>query len=79
MLWMSGSRLSVSQDKIGWRDDASNLLVFTTDAETHIALDGRLAGLVRPNDGKCHLDDDNNYDMSTIMVSVCSDYLSCLN
>ena len=68
---MNAFRLSVSQEKIGWREDASHLLVFTTDAETHIALDGRLAGLVQPNDGKCHLDNDNNYNMSTVMVSVC--------
>ncbi|XP_067089159.1 integrin beta-3-like [Osmerus mordax] len=57
----------VCNEKIGWREDSSHLLVFTTDAETHIALDGRLAGLVEPNDGKCHLDKDNNYDMSTVM------------
>uniref|UniRef100_A0A8C7K3S2 Integrin beta n=1 Tax=Oncorhynchus kisutch TaxID=8019 RepID=A0A8C7K3S2_ONCKI len=57
----------VCKDKIGWRGDASHLLVFTTDATTHIALDGRLAGLVQPNDGQCHIDRDNNYDKSSIL------------
>uniref|UniRef100_A0A665U158 Integrin beta n=1 Tax=Echeneis naucrates TaxID=173247 RepID=A0A665U158_ECHNA len=57
----------VCQDKIGWRPDASHLLVFTTDAKTHIALDGRIAGIVQPNDGKCHLDDDNIYNQSTVL------------
>uniref|UniRef100_A0A674C8E1 Integrin beta n=1 Tax=Salmo trutta TaxID=8032 RepID=A0A674C8E1_SALTR len=55
----------VCKDKIGWRADASHLLVFTTDATTHIALDGRLAGLVQPNDGQCHINRDNNYDKSS--------------
>uniref|UniRef100_A0AAY4B1W3 Integrin beta n=1 Tax=Denticeps clupeoides TaxID=299321 RepID=A0AAY4B1W3_9TELE len=57
----------VCKDVIGWRPDASHLLVFTTDAKTHIALDGRLAGIVKPNDGQCHLDASSNYDMSTTL------------
>lgn len=59
-----------SQEKIGWRQGASHLLVFTTDAKTHVALDGRLAGIVQPNDGRCHMGNDNNYNMSTTLVSV---------
>ncbi|TKC47156.1 hypothetical protein EI555_009139, partial [Monodon monoceros] len=55
------------QEKIGWRNDASHLLVFTTDAKTHIALDGRLAGIVQPNDGQCHVGSDNHYAASTTM------------
>ncbi|OXB60807.1 hypothetical protein ASZ78_005245 [Callipepla squamata] len=55
------------QDKIGWRNDASHLLVFTTDAKTHIALDGRLAGIVQPNDAQCHIDEDNYYSASTTL------------
>ncbi|CAB1341692.1 unnamed protein product [Coregonus sp. 'balchen'] len=57
----------VCKDKVGWRADASHLLVFTTDDTTHIALDGRLAGLVQPNDGQCHVDKDNNYDKSSTL------------
>ncbi|KAM4596026.1 integrin beta-3-like [Polymixia lowei] len=57
----------VCKDKIGWRQGASHLLVFTTDAKTHIALDGRIAGVVQPNDGLCHLDSDDNYDKSTTL------------
>lgn len=56
------------QEKIGWRPGASHLLVFTTDAKTHVALDGRLAGIVQPNDGQCHIGTDNLYNMSTTMV-----------
>uniref|UniRef100_A0AAR2LB94 Integrin beta n=1 Tax=Pygocentrus nattereri TaxID=42514 RepID=A0AAR2LB94_PYGNA len=58
---------AVCKEKIGWRPDASHLLVFTTDAKTHVALDGRLAGIVRPNDGQCHVGADNVYNMSTTM------------
>ncbi|CAN9505422.1 unnamed protein product [Ophioblennius macclurei] len=57
----------VCKDKIGWRSDATHLLVFTTDAKTHIALDGRIAGIVQPNDGLCHLDSDNIYNKSTVL------------
>lgn len=57
----------VCKDKIGWRPDASHLLVFTTDAKTHIALDGRISGIVQPNDGECHLDSDNIYNKSSIL------------
>ncbi|XP_062844060.1 integrin beta-1-like [Trichomycterus rosablanca] len=47
---------------IGWRN-ATKLLVFSTDAAFHFAGDGKLAGLVIPNDGKCHLDN-NMYTKS---------------
>ncbi|XP_076000362.1 integrin beta-3a [Genypterus blacodes] len=57
----------VCKDKIGWRPDASHLLVFTTDAKTHIALDGRIAGIVQPNDGLCHLDNDNIYNETRVL------------
>ncbi|CAM4704850.1 integrin beta-3 [Caretta caretta] len=58
---------TVCDEKIGWRNDASHLLVFTTDAKTHIALDGRLAGIVQPNDGQCHVGKDNLYSASTTL------------
>uniref|UniRef100_A0A3B3ZET6 Integrin beta n=1 Tax=Periophthalmus magnuspinnatus TaxID=409849 RepID=A0A3B3ZET6_9GOBI len=57
----------VCKDQIGWRPDASHLLVFTTDAKTHIALDGRIAGIVQPNDGLCHLDSSNIYNKTTVL------------
>lgn len=42
--------------------------MLTTDAKTHLALDGRIAGIVQPNDGECHLDDNNNFNKSTVLV-----------
>uniref|UniRef100_UPI0035902B50 integrin beta-3-like n=1 Tax=Myxine glutinosa TaxID=7769 RepID=UPI0035902B50 len=55
-------QVSVCTKEIGWRKDASHLLVFATDADSHFALDGRLAGLLKPNDGLCHLNAQNLYD-----------------
>ncbi|KAL4624645.1 integrin beta-1-like [Arapaima gigas] len=47
---------------IGWRN-VTRLLVFSTDAGFHFAGDGKLGGIVLPNDGKCHLEN-NVYTMS---------------
>lgn len=58
----------LQQKEIGWRKEASHLLVFATDDVPHLALDGRLGGLVQPHDGRCHLDDQNEYSASTKMV-----------
>ncbi|KAK6041649.1 Integrin, beta chain [Cooperia oncophora] len=52
--------LACSQ-KIGWRERARKMLVFSTDAGFHFAGDGRLAGVVEPNDGECHLDREGYY------------------
>ncbi|KAI2666419.1 Integrin beta-3 [Labeo rohita] len=59
----------VCKDKIGWRPDASHLLIFTSDDRSHLALDARLAGIVQPHDGGCHINSNNEYDKSTILVS----------
>ncbi|KAK4304644.1 hypothetical protein Pmani_023412 [Petrolisthes manimaculis] len=57
----------VCQDQIKWRQEARRLLVFSTDAGFHYAGDGKLGGIVKPNDGKCHLDPlYNNYTHSTL-------------
>ncbi|XP_076858814.1 integrin beta-5 [Brachyhypopomus gauderio] len=58
---------AVCKDRIGWRKEAYHLLVFATDDVPHLALDGKLAGLVQPHDGQCHLNDKNEYSASTKM------------
>ncbi|XP_041433887.1 integrin beta-5 isoform X3 [Xenopus laevis] len=55
---------SVCGDRIGWRKEASHLLVITTDDVPHVALDGKLAGVVQPHDGQCHLNENNEYSAS---------------
>lgn len=52
---------------IGWRN-VTRLLVFSTDAGFHFAGDGKLGGIVLPNDGQCHLENDV-YTMSHYYVS----------
>uniref|UniRef100_A0A8C2G664 Integrin beta n=1 Tax=Cyprinus carpio TaxID=7962 RepID=A0A8C2G664_CYPCA len=54
---------AVCTEVIGWRN-VTRLLVFSTDAGFHFAGDGKLGGIVRPNDGKCHLEN-NMYTMSS--------------
>lgn len=48
----------VCKKQIGWRDNARHLIVYSSDAEFHIAGDGKLAGVIEPNDATCHMIDD---------------------
>ncbi|XP_059115137.1 integrin beta-6 isoform X2 [Peromyscus eremicus] len=58
---------AVCKEKIGWRNDSLHLLVFVSDADSHFGMDSKLAGIVIPNDGLCHLDHRNEYSMSTVL------------
>jgi integrin beta 1 len=55
----------VCKNDIGWRERARRLLVFSTDAGFHYAGDGKLGGVITPNDGECHMED-NEYSHSKI-------------
>ncbi|XP_056255617.1 integrin beta-8 [Seriola aureovittata] len=57
---------AVCQRAVGWRPDAKRLLLLMTDQPSHLALDSRLAGIVTPHDGLCHLEN-NVYTGSTRM------------
>lgn len=46
----------VCTNEIQWREKARRILLFSTDAGFHYAGDGKLGGIVTPNDGQCHLD-----------------------
>ncbi|XP_071391791.1 integrin beta-2 [Centroberyx affinis] len=48
---------AVCGDKIGWRNSSTRLIVLTTDAGFHMAGDGKLAGILDPNDEQCHIED----------------------
>lgn len=61
----------MEQDKIGWRKSSTRLIVLTTDAGFHMAGDGKLAGILEPNDEQCYMDN-NVYSRSTSMVGVCT-------
>ncbi|POI35774.1 hypothetical protein CIB84_000472 [Bambusicola thoracicus] len=62
-IWGQVSVLSIPlQDLIGWRN-VTRLLVYATDDGFHFAGDGKLGGILTPNDGQCHLED-NMYKKS---------------
>lgn len=46
------------------------LLVFVSDGDSHFGMDSKMAGIVIPNDGQCHLDANNEYSMSTKQVNL---------
>lgn len=50
----------VCGNKIGWRNESRRLIIYSSDAPFHFAGDGKLGGIIIPNDGKCHLKD-NKY------------------
>lgn len=54
------------RSQIGWREQARRLLVFSTDAGFHYAGDGKLGGVIAPNDGECHLSPKGEYTHSTL-------------
>ncbi|CAG5056527.1 unnamed protein product [Parnassius apollo] len=56
----------VCQKQIGWRESARRIIVLTTDSTYHSAGDGKFVGAVKPNDMKCHLED-NKYTMSLVL------------
>jgi len=47
---------AVCKDLIGWGDDRHKLIVYSSDAPFHVAGDGKLGGILEPNDMKCHTD-----------------------
>uniref|UniRef100_A0A672L863 Integrin beta n=1 Tax=Sinocyclocheilus grahami TaxID=75366 RepID=A0A672L863_SINGR len=55
---------AVCGDRIGWRNDSMKLLVFVSDADSHFGMDSKMSGIVVPNDGECHLDNNNEYSMT---------------
>lgn len=56
----------VCRREIGWREKARRLLVFSTDAGFHYAGDGKLGGIITPNDGMCHLNTQGLYTHSSM-------------
>ncbi|XP_030378014.1 integrin beta-PS isoform X2 [Scaptodrosophila lebanonensis] len=54
------------RQQVGWREQARRLLVFSTDAGFHYAGDGKLGGVIAPNDGECHLNSQGMYTHSII-------------
>ncbi|KAI4900777.1 hypothetical protein NFI96_017573 [Prochilodus magdalenae] len=58
-------QVAVCEKDIGW-GNVTRILVYLSDDLFHTAGDGRLAGIVRPNDGKCHLNSMGFYETATL-------------
>ncbi|XP_066493552.1 integrin beta-2 [Tiliqua scincoides] len=61
---------AVCGSKIGW-NNATRLLVYTTDDGFHFAGDGKLGAILTPYDGSCHLEENmykksNEYDYPSV-------------
>ncbi|KAJ8729627.1 hypothetical protein PYW08_001208 [Mythimna loreyi] len=47
-------------EQVGWRPEARRIIVLCTDSTYHSAGDGKIVGAIKPNDMKCHLEN-NTY------------------
>nr|XP_049615693.1 integrin beta-4 isoform X3 [Syngnathus scovelli] len=58
---------AVCTDNIGWREQSTHLLVFSTESAFHYEADGAnvLSGILARNDEKCHLDGEGKYTEAT--------------
>ncbi|KAH0629498.1 hypothetical protein JD844_011600, partial [Phrynosoma platyrhinos] len=58
---------AVCRENIGWRNDSTHLLVFSTESAFHYEADGVnvLAGILRRNDERCHLNREGAYTFDT--------------
>lgn len=65
--------ISVHTSEIGWRPQSDKIIVVATDEEFHYAGDGKLGGIIIPNDGQCHVEN-GRYIASTIYVRICHNF-----
>ncbi|XP_032788871.2 integrin beta-PS [Daphnia magna] len=49
---------TVCTSQIGWRAKARHIILMITDNYSHLAGNGKLGGILVPNDGSCHLNPD---------------------
>ena len=66
----------VCKDLVGWREKSRKILLVMTDDVIHTAGDGRLAGIVKPNDGQCHTEYDPSYNKIVNTAAIMQDYPS---
>ena len=66
----------VCKDLIGWRQTSIKIILVMTDDVLHTAGDGRLAGIIKPNDGQCHTQYDPLLNKTLYTESLIQDYPS---
>ena len=64
------------KDLVGWREKSRKIILVMTDDVLHTAGDGRLAGIVKPNDGQCHTQHDPSYNKTVNTAAIMQDYPS---
>ena len=66
----------VCKDLVGWGEKSQKIIFIMTNDVLHTAGDGRLAGLVKPNDGQCHTQYDPSYNKTVNTAAIMQDYPS---
>ena len=66
----------VCKGLVGWRENSRKILLVMTNGVLHTAGDGRLAGIVKPNDGECHTQYDPSYNKVVNNAALVQDYPS---
>ncbi|CAK8692096.1 unnamed protein product [Clavelina lepadiformis] len=61
-------QIAVCQDKIKWRSDSLRVILYTSDATPHLAMDGKLAAILEKNDMHCHLAEGINPNLPDAVV-----------
>ncbi|XP_060700363.1 integrin beta-4 isoform X2 [Hemiscyllium ocellatum] len=61
-------QVAVCQNQIGWRNQSTHILVFSTESAFHYEADGSnvLSGILKRNDEHCHLDSKGSYTWHTL-------------
>lgn len=54
-------QVAACEKDVGWLKDIRRIIIMASDSLCHFAGDGKLAGIIKPNDGKCHLDENGFY------------------
>lgn len=54
-------QILVCRSEIGWGEKTRKIIILATDGRAHYAGDGLLAGIVKKNDKRCHLNNQGDY------------------
>ena len=69
------AQVILCQNEIGWRNHSTHIIVFITDAPSHIAGDGIIGGIWKPYEHRCSLEKDRN-SQKLVYNSLENDYPS---
>jgi len=70
------AQVLLCEKEIGWRKDSTHIIVFITDAPSHIAGDGIIGGIWKPYEHKCNLVRDTKDQSKMVYNSLDNDYPS---